>query len=60
MTYNTKSTTCAFYYNYEEACTITHKSQASLYPSNISQDVVRVDITSDAQTIIKRTSNNIK
>lgn len=41
----------------DEACSIIPRSQSS-YPINTSQDVVRVDIVSDTQTVIKRTTNN--
>ena len=43
----------------DEACSIIPKSQAS-YPATPSQEVVRVDIVSDTQTVIKRTTTNNK
>lgn len=41
-----------------EACSIIPRSHSLSYPTTTSQDVVRVDIVSDTQTVIKRTTNN--
>ena len=43
-----------------EACPIIPRSQTSSYPTATSQDVVQVDIVSDTQTVIKRSSKSIK
>ncbi|MBP3886360.1 MAG: helix-turn-helix domain-containing protein [Cellulosilyticum sp.] len=44
----------------DEACTTVPRAQTSSYPATTSQDVVRVDIISDTQTVIKKTSNSTK